>query len=381
MALRKELGLFEAFSIAAGAMISSGLFVLPGIAFAKAGPAMIYAYLIAGFFVLPAMLAKAELATAMPKSGGVYFFIDRSMGVAPGTLAGIASWFSLSFKSAFALVGIGAFAILLNPGISELQIKIIAVIFCIVFMVINLLGVKLAGGFQIGMVVLLIGLLLLYIARGSVSVQSVRFVPFSPHGYGAVLATAGLVFVSFGGLTKIAAIAEEIKNPGRNVPLAMFLAFAIVLTLYVLAIYVTIGLVDGGQLSTSLTPISLGAYAFMGTTGAAIMAIAALLAFVSTANAGMMAASRNPMAMSRDGLLPHNFAQVNTKYGTPHFSVIFTTGFMIVVILFLGIENLVKTASTLKILLFLLTCGITNKLSIIKLVMFRLFQVERLIII
>ena len=128
MALKKELGLFEAFAIAAGAMISSGLFVLPGIAFAKAGPAMIYAYLLAGLFVVPAMLAKAELATAMPRSGGVYFFVDRSMGVAPGTLAGMASWFSLSFKSAFALIGIGAFAVLVNPAITELQIKLIAVI-------------------------------------------------------------------------------------------------------------------------------------------------------------------------------------------------------------------------------------------------------------
>jgi len=353
MALRKELGLFEAFAIAAGAMISSGLFVLPGIAFAKAGPAMIYAYLIAGFFVLPAMLAKAELATAMPKSGGVYFFVDRSMGTAPGTLAGIASWFSLSFKSAFALVGIGAFAILLNPGISETQIKMIAVAFCLVFMIINLLGVKLAGSFQVGMVAALIGLLLIYIARGSVSVQSARYVPFLPYGYGAVIATAGMVFISFGGLTKIAAIAEEIKNPGRNIPLAMFLAFAIVLTLYVLAIYVTIGLVDSVQLKTSLTPISLGANTFMGATGTIIMAVAALLAFVSTANAGMMAASRDPMAMSRDGLLPKHFEKVNSRHGTPHFSIIFTTGFMILVILFLDIENLVKTASTIKILLFL----------------------------
>jgi APA family basic amino acid/polyamine antiporter len=353
MVLKKELGLFEAFAIAAGAMISSGLFVLPGIAFAKAGPAMIYAYLIAGFFVLPAMLAKAELATAMPKSGGIYFFVDRSMGVAPGTLAGIASWFSLSFKSAFALVGIGAFAILLNPGISETQIKVIAVAFCIVFMIVNLLGVKLAGSFQIGMVVVLIGLLLFYIGRGSVSVQSTRYVPFSPYGYGAVIATAGLVFVSFGGLTKIAAIAEEIKNPGRNIPLAMFLALTIVLLLYMLVIYVTVGLVEGAQLRNSLTPISLGAHTFMGATGAVIMAAAALLAFVSTANAGMMAASRNPMAMSRDGLLPKQFEKVNPRYGTPHFSIISTTIFMIVVILFLNIENLVKAASTIKILLFL----------------------------
>ena len=353
MALKKELGLFEAFAIAAGAMISSGLFVLPGIAFARAGPAMIYAYLLAGLFVVPAMLAKAELATAMPKSGGIYFFVDRSMGVAPGTVAGIGSWFSLSFKSAFALIGIGAFAVLINPAITETQIKIIAVLFCLIFMVINLLGVRLAGSFQVGMVIFLIATLVLYIAGGSTSVQNARYTPFAPFGYGAVIATAGLVFVSYGGLTKIAAIAEEIKNPGRNIPLAMFLAFIIVLALYVFATFVTIGLVDAGQLRNSLTPISLGAYAFMGTAGAIIMALAAMLAFVSTANAGLMSASRSPLAMSRDGLLPKNFEKVNKRFGTPHFSIIFTSAFMIIIILFLGIENLVKTASAIKILLFL----------------------------
>jgi amino acid transporter/mannitol/fructose-specific phosphotransferase system IIA component (Ntr-type) len=314
---------------------------------------MIYAYLLAGFFVVPAMLAKAELATAMPKSGGIYFFVDRSMGVAPGTMAGLGSWFSLSFKSAFALIGIGAFAVLINPAVTEMQIKIIAVLFCLIFMVINLLGVRLAGSFQIGMDIFLIATLVLYIAGGSTSVQNARYMPFAPFGYGAVISTAGLVFVSFGGLTKIAAIAEEIKNPGRNIPLAMFLAFVIVLALYVFATFVTIGLVDAGQLKNSLTPISLGAYAFMGTLGAIIMALAAMLAFVSTANAGLMSASRNPMAMSRDGLLPKNFEKVNEKFGTPHFSIIITSVFMIIIILFLGIENLVKTASAIKILLFL----------------------------
>ena len=79
------------------------------------------------------MFAKAELATAMPKAGGSYFFIERSMGGWAGTMGGIASWFSLSLKSAFALVGIGAFVTLINPNISEWEIKFIAVGFCLFF--------------------------------------------------------------------------------------------------------------------------------------------------------------------------------------------------------------------------------------------------------
>ncbi|HID93704.1 MAG TPA: amino acid permease [bacterium (Candidatus Stahlbacteria)] len=352
MNLKKELSLIDVFCVATGAMISSGLFILPGLAYAKSGPAAIFSYLLAGILVIPAMLAKAELATAMPKAGGDYFFIERSMGAAPGILGGIAAWFSLSFKSAFALVGIGAFAVLINPNITSVQIKLIAVGCCLFFMIVNLIGAKLAGRFQVFMVLFLLSILAFYIFRGSSFIQSHRYIPFIPLGFSSIFATAGLVFVSYGGLTKVVSVAEEVKNPGRNIPLGMFLAFITVLILYVFVVFVTIGLVDAPKLQNSLTPISLGASTFMGVAGSIIMAIAALLAFVSTANAGIMAASRTPMAMSRDRLLPKFFQRVNLKFSTPHFSILFTSAFMIAVISFLGLENLVKTASTMKILLF-----------------------------
>lgn len=129
--LVRRLGGLDVFCIAAGAMISSGLFILPGLIYAKVGPAVILVYILAGILILPALFAKAELATAMPKAGGTYFFIERSMGSVAGTIGGFVSWFSLSLKSAFALVGIGAFATLINPTIAEWQIKLIGVGFCV----------------------------------------------------------------------------------------------------------------------------------------------------------------------------------------------------------------------------------------------------------
>jgi len=124
--------------------------------------------------------------------------------------------------------------------------------------------------------------------------------------------------------------------------------------LYILVIFVTIGITNPVQLGSSLTPISLGADSIpiLGGIGGAVMAIAAILAFITTANAGLLAASRDPMAMGKDQLLPKSFSFVS-KRGTPTFSIIFTSGFMIFVILFLDLENLIKTASLLKILLFL----------------------------
>jgi len=351
--LKKELGLLDVFCIASGAMISSGLFILPALAFAKTGPAVVLSYLLAGLLVLPAMLAKAELATAMPKAGGTYFFIERSMGTSMGTIGGLASWFSLSLKSAFALIGIGLFATLIDPTITQVQIKWIAVGCCIFFMLINIIGVKHTGRFQIVLVLFLIGLLVFYVFRGFINVQPQRFSPFMPFGLKSVFATAGLVFVSFGGLTKVSSVAEEVKNPGKNIPLGMFLAFSIVMALYAAVIFVTVGILDGKDLAGSLTPISLGAESFLGRAGIVAMSFAALLAFISTANAGILTASRNCMAMSRDYLLPKFFHTLDVKYKTPHFSIIFTGLFMIAVILFLDLESLVKTASTLMILLFL----------------------------
>ncbi len=350
--LRKELGLFDIFCLASGAMISSGLFVLPGLAYAKAGSAVIISYAIASLLVIPALLSKAELSTAMPKAGGTYFFIDRSMGPMMGTIGGFAAWFSLAFKSAFALVGIGVFAILLNPGLSTLHIKLVAVFFCILFAIINILGVKQTGKTQIALVVGLLSLLVFYVIIGSFFVKTSNFDNIIPYGYGSIFSTAGLIFVSFGGLTKVCSVAEECKKPGRNIPLGMFLSWGIISLLYILVIFITIGVTEPIQLRESLTPISLGAGAFLGEFGIVIMAIAAILAFISTANAGLLAASRDPMAMGKDQLLPHKFAKIS-KRGTPMFSIMFTTGFMIFIILFLDLESLVKTASTLKILLFL----------------------------
>jgi len=347
--LKKELGFLDVFCIASGAMISSGLFILPGIASATTGPALFISYIIASFLALPALLSKAELATAMPKAGGDYFFITRSMGPSVGTIGGAASWFSLSLKSAFALVGMGAYAAL----VVNIPIKIIAVALCLFFVILNIRGVREAGNFQRVLVLGLLIALSFYIFKGFPTIDITRFVPFAPFGEHAIFATAGLVFISYGGLTKIASLAEEVKNPGKNIPLGMILSLIIVTIFYALVIFITTGVLDAGELNHSLTPISDGAHKFMGTFGAVIMSLAALLAFISTANAGIMAASRYPIAMARDKIVPKFFNQLHMRFGTPHYAILFTGAFMIIMILFLRLEILIKVASTFLILLYI----------------------------
>jgi APA family basic amino acid/polyamine antiporter len=204
------------------------------------------------------------------------------------------------------------------------------------------------------LVVSLIIILLVVITLGFPAVDVNRFKPFTPKGWTGVFAVAGMVFVSYGGLTKVTAVAGEVKNPSRNIPLSMFLAFGIISTLYLLIIYVTIGNVPGNELSNSLTPITLGAKYSMGFVGKIVVTIGAFLAFASTGNAGIMAASRSPMAMSRDGLIPRWFSKTSKKFDTPYLAILFTSLFITMTVSFLSLEVLVKTASAMMILMFAL---------------------------
>ncbi|MBN1435870.1 MAG: amino acid permease [Sedimentisphaerales bacterium] len=360
MKLKRQFGFWGVFSIAAGAMISSGLFVLPGLVFSEAGSAIVISYALAGLMIVPAMLSQAELTTAMPKSGGTYFFIERAMGALPGTYAGLANWFSIALKSAFALVGIGAFARLIWPDMTVGQIKAIAVGACVFFTVLNIVSVKGTGWAQILLVVLLLGCLGAFIGLGVPEYQRLSGAGARPfegmmgRGWMHVLGTVGMVFVSFGGLTAVASVAEEIREPGRNIPRGMFAAAAVVTLIYIAAIFVTVGVLGAGELDGNLTPLSSAAGKFMGRWGMVLLSLGAMLAFVTTANGGILAASRSPMAMSRDGLLPSLVEKASKRFGTPWVSVLVTSGFMVVVIVVLDIGDLVKAASMMMLVLFLL---------------------------
>ena len=346
--LKRELGLFDVFSIATGAMISSGIFILPGLAHSRAGPAAAFSYFLAGCLAATGVLSQAELASAMPRAGGTYFYITRSLGAGAGTAAGLLLWFSLALKSSFALVGMAVFI----RFFTTINISFIAMGLTLLFVILNILGIKEAAKFQVTLVVGLLILLVFYLLKGIGSMDAHKILPFVPNGWRAVFSTAGFVFISYGGVLKIAAVAEEVKNPGKTIPKGMILALISITILYTLVVLVTAGVLDASKLDNSLTPIYDGAVAFFGKPGGILMAIAAILAFISTANAGIMAASRYPVAMARDKLLPPFFARIDKKRNTPVISII-ATGVIMIAVLFLNLESLVKIASTVLILTFI----------------------------
>jgi amino acid transporter len=357
--LKKNLGLFDVYAISTGAMFSSGFFLLPGLAAAETGSSVVLAYLLAGLMIVPAMLCMAELSTAMPRAGGSYFFVDRAMGPLMGMIGGLGTWVALVLKSSFALIGMGAYLAIFF----DLPIVPLAVVLTVGFGVLNLVGAKESSGLQRFLVAVLLILLGFFVVQGiAASFDSPRgwaswgdSYSFARNGVEGIVATIGMVFVSYAGLTKVASVAEEVENPDRNIPLGMILSLVTATAIYCAGVYVMTVVLDPEAFYSDLTPVATAAESFMtwlpGSTGVVLMVIAAIAAFASTGNAGVMSASRYPFAMARDRLMPKFLGEISAK-GIPFYAVIATTIGMIVVLVALDVAAVAKLASAFQLILF-----------------------------
>lgn len=376
--LKKELGLFDVYVISTGAMFSSGFFLLPGLATAYAGPSIVLAYLLAGILIIPAMLSMAELSTALPRAGGTYYFIDRSLGPMFGTVGGLGTWLALALKSGFALLGMGAY-LAITPYVQDLlpgsetaalwTIKILAVVLTLIFTAVNLFGAKETTRLQGVLVITLLGVLAFFIVQGMWYVfadlpsgeLSKQYSPFlhEEKGWGGLASTIGLVFVSYAGLTKVASVSEEVKKPDRNLPLGMFLSLITATVVYVVGVFIMVAVLNPDSLRSDLTPVATAAEAFFDwfpyPWGLLLIVVAALAAFASTGNAGILAASRYPYAMAKDKLVHARFGEIG-KFGTPTWGILATSALMIFFILVLSAEGVAKLASAFNLLVF----GIIN---------------------
>ena len=340
--LQRSLGLRHVFVLSTGGTISAGLFFLPSFAVDKAGPSAVLAYLVAGLLALPAMLSVSELSTAMPRAGGLYYFLARALGPAGGTLSGVSTWVSLVMKDAFALVGMSAYLNL----IVDLPAKPTAICLITFFTILNIIGSKTSASLQMGMVAFLLIIMGWYMVAGLPDTNSGLgdFDPFFTSGSGGFIAAIGLVFVSYGGLTKVASIAEEVEDPSRNIPLGVILSLIVSTVIYTVGVLVAVAVVPASDLIEDEAPLHTAAEYFMPAAGAGFVIAAALVAFAAAANAGILAAARYPMAMSRDGLMHTKFLELS-KFGTPIWGIILTGAGMAFVVLVFGAGAIAKLAS------------------------------------
>ena len=350
--LERKLSLSSVIAISVAGMLGSGIFVLPGIAAAKTGSSIWLAYLIAAICILPAALSKSELATAMPKSGGSYIYIERALGPLFGTISGIGLWLSLLLKSSFALVGFGAYLLVLT-NISPIYIKYFSIGFLILIMFLNIFGVKKVGKVQLVIVILSLLTLISLLFFGIPAVNKQLLTPFMTNGTMGLISTVAFVYISYAGVTKIAAIAGEVKNPSRNIPLAMLLSLLVISSVYVSIAYTLVSNIPLEHLATDIKPIYTLSVLLGGEWFSYLIAVIGVITLISMANSGVLAASRFPFAMAMDKLLPKNLAKIHEKHLTPINTILLTCFMMALIILFLDVEKIVKLASAFMVSMFI----------------------------
>lgn len=365
--LERTIGLVGGLAIGIGTMIGAGIFVFPGLAAENAGPAAALSFAIGAVVALLVALPASELATAMPRSGGGYFFISRGLGTGPGAVVGLGLWLGLVFASAFYLVGLGNYAgqVFFEAGIG-LPISPavpLGVAFGIGLTVLSLFGTENTASLQNGIVMLLLVILTLFLSYGSLDAVGVfgtestpeRFFP--PGGALPVFQTAALVFTSYLGFAQIATVAGDIKEPSRNLPLAMVGSVLLVGVFYVVTIFVATSAFGSARLGgfgeTAMVEV---ARKFVGFPGALAIVIAGLLATFSSANASILSASRAVYAVSRDDLIPERASKLNLKYGTPHVALGLAGGPIVVLTATGQVELLAEVASFLHLVMYGLIC-------------------------
>jgi len=359
--LERSLSLFNVVAISMGAMLGGEIFVLPAVAAQMTGPSLWVAYLIAAILVLPAALSQAELATAMPESGGAYLYIERTMGPLVGTIAGIGLWLSLLLKSTFSLAILGSYLglLVMVPNIPVALALLGGVV------ALNLIGVRKVGRVQTIVVMvclaILASLVLLSVRRlGEVPPLDT---PWMTNGGTGLMAAVGLVFISYAGVTKIAAVAGEVKDADRNIPRGILISLIGIGILYTAVAAVLAKLFPPEQLAGNATPIASLAELVVGSWGVPIIAVTAVLALLSMANAGLLASSRFPFAMSRDRLLPDALHHVSQRFVTPTLAIAVTAGAMAVMLVGLDVLRIAKLASACMIASF---CAVNLAVIIIR---------------
>jgi amino acid transporter/nucleotide-binding universal stress UspA family protein len=373
--LAKDLGLLSALMIGMGTMIGAGIFVLPGVAAQETGPIVVVSFVVGGAIAMINALAVSELGTAMPKAGGGYYYINRGLGPLFGSISGMGDWMGLAFASAFYCIGFGGYltellsgTMLALPTIDLLvftltDIQIGAAIAGALFVGVNYVGAKETGGVQTVIVLTLLGILTVFAATGFLhfewSTLTIDGLAPTDAGYGAILPGTALVFVSFLGYAKIATVAEELKNPGRNLPIAVIGSVGIVTVIYAILVGTMLGIVPWHALDSSVPVSQVAEITFAGiplldAVGVTMISVAAMLATASSANASILSSARINFAMGRDRIVTDWLNEIHPQFATPYRSILLTGGVIVLFILTLGqdIEVLAKAASVLHLIVY-----------------------------
>jgi len=369
--LSRSLGLFSATMIGVGAMIGAGIFVLTGIAAGTAGPSLFLVFLLNGFVTLLTAMSYAELGSAIPEAGGGYLWIRKSLSRAQGFLSGWMSWFAHAVAGSLYALGFGAyFGYLLSsmdinlPLEAEIMKKFLSIFIVGIFVYFNYKGASEMGIAENIVTIAKLLIIFLFILSGlgvmfRTPESMENFRNFMPNGLSGMIMAMGLTFIAFEGYEIIVQSGEELKNPKRNIPRAIFLSLMIVIPIYILVAIVSIGAIHPEGMETWEY---LGKYKEIGLLKAAeqfmphggiLLLIGGLLSTMSALNATIFSSTRVSFAMGRSFNLPLIFSRIHPVNRTPYSALIISAFLIVFMAISLPIEDVASAADIMFLLLFI----------------------------
>ncbi|MFB6085386.1 MAG: APC family permease [Halodesulfurarchaeum sp.] len=386
-----SLSLLDATMIGMGAMIGAGIFVLTGLAAEIAGPAAILVFALNGIVTGFTALSYAELASAIPKSGGGYAFVREIYNEFTSFLMGWMLWFAYMIAGALYALGFAPnFLELLHvygvvPPPDQVGAVLLPVVgiripaamslaFGAVFtlVLVNALSTAASGNLETLFTAIKVAILVVFVAFGALSpmFSTAEFQPYFTGERGAfsVLPAMGLTFIAFEGYDLITTVTEEVENPRENIPKAIFASLGVAIIVYLAVVTVAVGTLGApGLAAAGEAGIAQAATEFMPTglpliqNGGVIIVFGAVFSTLTALNAVVIASSRVAFAMGREGQLTQSFGQIHHRFGTP-FLAILGSGVVMLLSVFLP----TKSAGNMSSLFFLLSFIVVNG-SVIKL--------------
>lgn len=371
--LVRNLTLLDITMVGIAAMIGGAIFVLVGPGMNEAGPALMIAFLINGIITMFTALTYAELGSALPEAGGGYKWIREGLPRPNAFISGWMAWFGHMIAGSLYAVAFGSFLghLLTVTGITDFlggapPDKIIAVLAIVLFTYINVKGVSDTG--KIGNVITLsqlaiIGILIiagLFAMAFTNPNWPTNFEKFFPNGSIGLIIAMGLTFIAFEGYEIIVQTGEEVKNPKKNIPKAIFISLGVVVTLYIVFAFVFIGGLNPTEIGKASWKF-IGEYKELGVVegakfllpfGALIVLAGGLVSTLSALNATTFSSSRVAFAMGRQYNLPVKFSAIHQKYKTPYFATLASGFIMLIVAVLLPLEQIALAASVMFLFLF-----------------------------
>lgn len=330
--LKQTLGAFDLILLGVGAIVGTGIFILPGtVAANHSGPAIVFSFIIAAIVCSLAGMCFSEFSSSVPVTGSAYTYGYIVFGELIAWLVGWA--LLLEYGLAVASVATGwssylntlleGFNIVLPKAISGpfnpadgtyLNVPAIAIVLLIAFLL--TLGIKESTRFNTIMVFIKVGVILLFIGVGIFYVKPIHWQPFMPFGVGGVMNGAALVFFAYLGFDAVSSAAEEVKNPQRNMPIGIIGSLFICTLLYVTVSLVLTGITPYTNLNVD-DPVSFAMQIIHQDWVAGIISLGAVVGMMTVILVMLYGGTRLLYALGRDGLLPKSMCELNKKYKTP----------------------------------------------------------------